>query len=326
MGTLQYVSEGRCVSALLTSKPGERCDKQGQICLGGSYCNQDRICTCPANQLDFNNRCRPTSAPGDSCAQDQLCLGGSTCQNGRCQCPIGRIPNGQDCKSNGTIVVPPGGACNRPNSICVEFSHCNPSFICQCHSGYQYENEKCIRIAAIGENCSNGVQCTSGASCSPELICRCLPGLATYNGQCVRPAHPGQSCGFGEFCAGGSICDALSKICVCPVGSTLTNSICTTEADPGQSCADGEKCIGLSYCDPVRQLCTCNAGSVIANGQCVEPLPVGAACSQGQNCVENAICLSLTCRCKPGYCRNSKIRLGVKNFAPKFLFLHKISF
>ncbi|XGW15483.1 hypothetical protein V3C99_001169 [Haemonchus contortus] len=141
------------------ARPGQKC-ANGEICVAGSYCNENGVCTCSNNSILKGDECVPqhfkrTAIPGESCDENTICTQESSCQSGQCRCQHGFIVVSGKC-----VALP------MPTTLAM----------------------KKLVLANPLDSCDNGEQCQGGSSCDLDTgVCMCEPGHIVVGVQCRLP-------------------------------------------------------------------------------------------------------------------------------------------
>lgn len=269
-GTGACADSGACV-ALPAS--GEPCP--GRRCAGDAVCLQDGKCGTFAGP--------PNKPSGATCGDTRECAEGLSCQESLCApAPVA----GAECNmlvgcGRGSTCIPDLNRACAPKAAegesCVISEECAEGL--GCHSFLAVP--KCVKLAKVGEPCTNGAPCVAGARCEGEE-CRLLP-------------VEGESCSFGE-CAPGFICDGSSK-CTGPlsqgaacgrIDACAADLVCNLAAYPGTCVArvgEGQPCEGMDD--------RCLAGHFCdqATSTCQKHLKAGDTCSSFTSCGPGAECI-----------------------------------
>ncbi len=200
------------------------------------------------------------------------CIDGSECADGR------------DCQRDSGVCE---GTCE---NNCGEFNCLNSEFCSQ---------TGCVELGAIGADCQDFDECTTGLFCIASV---CSTGNSTaaggecqLNGECsgdqtclnsectaFNPPTAGQPCTLGEtstFCAPGSVCTDLV------LGDNQLDGTCGPPKKAGGECRVFYECeVGL----------TCDAPDFLTPGVCTALRANGAACTSQFDCesgaCENDLC------------------------------------
>ena len=170
---------------------------------------------------------------------------------------------------------------------------------------------KCVRVAAIGASCGNGIaMCDTGASCTLgkcvkfggegasciDAVPPCAGFLTCFGGKCAKAAAIGERCGDGL----PSCVDEANDSITCAAG------VCTVAAfaKAGEACdlAAGPFCEGGGFCQ--GDLVGPNgAVEFVGTHRCLAPSQDGNACDgnrmKGPGCLAPSSCDLETNSCQP---------------------------
>lgn len=196
----------------------------------------------------------------------------------------------------------------REPSLCGE---CQPVY------GEREVGEACVRVAAGGSDCAQGLVCADGPTdvcidpCAPTPVgepcwfgvSSCGPGrYCDIEAEvCRAEAQLEQSC-LATDCAEGLVCDRGSDYCVMPAA---LDEPCNT-----RDCEDGLVCLHLEFMMVCRTIpgegeyCEgdCRKGLACdrATHLCIVPGEPGAACASEEQCRLELLCTDGTCQTRPG--------------------------
>lgn len=267
--------------------PSDNLNCRGLACNSTGICGGDGIMlsgSCPdgksacvllncVSQLFVNNVCtaQHSTKIGESCDLNQQCPVGIDCTSGICGGPNYCVPD--------DATVSDG---NGPSS--------------RCSNGDTCINFACAQPLAVGDSCTNTLQCGAGAECTNGECggdgSACTPsrfytpgGIDGPSAQCSSNYCSDSICGDDPIsvrCSSAAQCDG-NKGCG-------TDSICGGE---GAACAPDAYSPDWSgystLCQPAR---SCYNGACRFDGS----LGVGASCSATELCSPNLHCIDGTCK------------------------------
>jgi hypothetical protein len=189
--------------------------------------------------------------------------------------------------------------------------------------------------AAVGDACTNWMECPPGGGCGNNDGMSCPQHVCTAGGAVMGAACDsanGPSCVFGLECqttasgttgtcgfpAGGAACPNGPTDCQVFAEFCGTDGTCHARVPVGASCAaDAQSCAILATCDPTSHLCvaaglkgqSCGGLNICWTGSCFMPdantagmcktaLADGAACTDSSTCA-SGVCMGGTCATCP---------------------------
>ncbi|CAL1266647.1 unnamed protein product [Larinioides sclopetarius] len=337
---LPYYFQVNQTACLRASLLGYKCEVDGQcqIKVANSRCSENKLCQCEENFLPVRkDKCLPPAHVGQYCVSQEHCEmsdPNSRCRfivpgvYGKCECPLGRDPNGR-------CAPDLGGRCNEDS----ECQHAIPLAVCrdrECQCPHGRQGKTCLE-ATLSEISSNpvslGKPCLSHTQCQArdphsrciQGRCECMidtPQCSSRNTQCLNDTF---QCTSGQCISWYFVCDGEKN---CLDGTDEEN--CTPFACPSQSfqCNDGT-CLSRSAVCNGRWECPdgsdearcytgipCDAHSFrCASGQCV---PAYAFCNAVVDCLDGSDedfavcergeeCPKESFQCGNGRCRSTAI-------------------
>lgn len=189
-------------------------------CDAGDYCDSDGFCASIFSEFYTGGTEEGRADSGRNRCNDQHpCPGNKQCKNGRCECPIGTIENGDWC------------------SDCDNADDCGICETCESVGNYSVCRQKDCNCNSVGDcvECINSGHCDANEVCE-DNECKCVGGAVRVNGVCTEiECEDDSECKDCEYC-GGITCLPIK----CPIGKSpqIVNGICSCVDDDG---TDGQE-------------------------------------------------------------------------------------
>ncbi|CAI4233285.1 unnamed protein product [Auanema sp. JU1783] len=214
---------------IVLSKPGEDC-ADGQTCTGGSVCNDEWDCACPADKpvlahgvcVAKTETPKRQAVPGESCDENTECINSSSCHSGQCRCAPQFIALSGFCVQMPMSTTPQMKTFSKPL-----------------------------------ESCENGETCEGGSKCDDDtLMCMCPKGQVAFGPECKVPpgatvsqvttqeavSNPSTTeCENDNNCGDGKLC--VAGRCRCRPGTVDNAGVCELL----EEIEIGERPIPISY-------------------------------------------------------------------------------
>ncbi|XP_072935293.1 uncharacterized protein [Epargyreus clarus] len=260
-----------------------------QECPDNAFCRQSSYCVCKEGFVyaavnSTHKGCLKEARNGEECVQHIQCHSTmgvhSECAGGHCACAPNAHLETDRCYETAVI----GERClvdmncylgelqgTERQAFCVR-GYCT----CQLQFSPRDNGTRCVRDAALGEECEDELQCAGpGLECRGTCRCRDRWVAHTENNACVESAQAlNDTCDYDVQCdslagvpearsPGAAVC--LGGVCACMYNARAagTPPRCWHRRRPGQECRRDEECVSEEdepgYCLSGR--CTCKTCS-----------------------------------------------------------------